>query len=67
MTKTAKIDEFALYTQNKRFGPQNAEDDENNENGGCHSGKTMVYRKQGFHNPDVKTSSSVLSETVVGL
>ena len=24
----------------------------NDENGGCHSGKTMVYRKRGFHNPD---------------
>ena len=34
------------------FGPQNPENDENDENGGCHSGKTMVYQKRGFHNPE---------------
>ena len=34
------------------FSPQNPENDENDENGGCHSGKTMVYQNQGFHNPD---------------
>ena len=36
---------FAFYTQNN---PDNGENDE--DGGGCHSGKTMLYRKQGFHN-----------------
>ena len=36
----------------KVFGPQNPKNDKNDENGGCHSGKTMVSRKRGFHNSD---------------
>ena len=54
LTKTGENDEFAFYihTHTRKYkgsGPQNPESDENDENGGCHSGKTMVYRMQGFH------------------
>ena len=43
--------------KNKGFRPQNPENDENDENGRCHSGKTRVYQKRGFHNPDLSRMS----------
>ena len=37
--------------------------------GGCHSSKTMVYQKRGFHNPDFwRVPISILeAETVLGV
>ena len=42
LTKTAKMTNFILPTENKGFAPQTPENDENDENGGGHSGKGMV-------------------------
>ena len=43
LTKIARMTSLHSTHRNKGFGPQNPEIDENDENGGCHSGKTMVY------------------------
>ena len=43
LTKTAKMTNLhSILTENKGFAPQTPENDEKDENGGCHSGKGMV-------------------------
>ena len=48
-------DEFVSYPVNKGFAAQTLCNDEilNDENGGCHAGKGMVYQRHGFLFPDV--------------
>ena len=46
-------DECAFYTQKQGLWSQNPENDENGENGWCHSGKIMAYRKRGFTIPRI--------------
>ena len=50
----------------KGFAPRTPEIDENDSNGGCHSGKITVCQKHRFDNPDAwlplnKESDSLLS------
>ena len=46
----------STHTQKQGFRSSEArERRENDENGGGHSGKTMVYQKRGFHNPDFRS------------
>ena len=52
LMKTAKMTSLVSTPRKKVVGPQHKEHDENDENGGYHSGKTMVYRKRGFHKPE---------------
>ena len=53
LTKTAQMTSLHSTHKNKGLGPQKPEND---EDGGRHSDKTMVYRKRGFCNPDPKDS-----------
>ena len=55
LTKTAKLTSLHSTHQKQKFGPQSPANDENYENGGCRSGKTMVYRKPGFRNPTLES------------
>ena len=65
LTKNGESDDLYSTHKNKGFGPQSPEDDEDDENGGCHSGKTMVYQKQGFHNPDISVAPLSFSRTSI--
>ena len=47
---------YILPTQTRGCAPQSPETDENDENGGCPSGKTRVFQKQGFRHPDMKNA-----------
>ena len=52
LTKTAKMTNLrSNQKKNKGFAAQTPWNDENDENGGCHAGKGMVYQKHRFFFP----------------
>ena len=55
LTKTAKMANWSSSQQKTRallLRPR--DNDENDENGGCHAGKGMVYQKRCFLFPDIR-------------
>ena len=44
---------WSLPTENEGFAPQTAENDEKDENGGCHSGQGHGWKRPGLHFRDV--------------
>ena len=66
LTENGENDDLHSAHKNKGFCPQNPENDENDENGGCHSGKTRVYQKRGFHNPEKTHPSKNINIKISG-
>ena len=46
--KTAKMTNLRSSHKSKGFAARTHENDENDENGRCHTGKGMVYQRNGF-------------------
>ena len=49
---------YILPIKTMGFAPHTPETDENDENGGCHSSKTTVRQKDGFHHPELEKKAS---------
>ena len=58
--KIGENSDIAFYLQKTRdFVPQTLENDENDENGGCHPSKTTGCQKHRFDNPEVGKSAKI--------
>ena len=53
VTKTAEMTSLHSTHKKRGFGPQNPENDESAENGGCPACKTMIYRKWVCTTPNI--------------